>query len=72
MTAATGLGVSGPCGATSHRSAGVANGLEQSSAVACDHITMIPVGNLGRQIGRLFDHQEDALTHAIRAAFDLV
>jgi mRNA interferase MazF len=50
---------------------GVANGLEQTSVVACDHITTIPVGNLGRQIGRLFDHQEDALAQAIHAAFDL-
>lgn len=50
---------------------GPANGLEQASAVACDHITTILVGNLGRQIGRLFDHQERALTHAIHAAFDM-
>jgi mRNA interferase MazF len=50
---------------------GIANGLEHSSAVACDHITTIPVGSLGRQIGRFFDHQEDALTQAIHAAFDL-
>jgi mRNA interferase MazF len=48
-----------------------ANGLEQSGAIACDHITTIPVTSLGRQIGRLLDHQERALTGAIRAAFDL-
>jgi mRNA interferase MazF len=62
-TTIRGLSTEVPCG--------VANGLEQSSAAACDHITTIPVENLGRQIGRLFDHQEDALTQAIHAAFDL-
>jgi mRNA interferase MazF len=62
-TTVRGLSTEVPCG--------VANGLERSSAVACDHITTIPVGNLGRQIGRLFDHQERALTQAIHAAFDL-
>jgi mRNA interferase MazF len=48
-----------------------ANGLEHSGAVACDHITTIPVARLGRQIGQLLEHQESALTDAIRAAFDL-
>jgi mRNA interferase MazF len=62
-TTVRGLSTEVPCG--------VANGLEESSAVACDHITTIPVANLGRQIGRLSDHQEDALTQAIHAAFDL-
>lgn len=50
---------------------GEANGLEQSGVVACDHITTIPIGSLGCQIGRLFDHQENALTQAIHAAIDL-
>ena len=48
-----------------------ANGLEERCVVACDHITTIPVGTLGEQIGRLFDAQEPALSQAIRAAFDL-
>lgn len=48
-----------------------ANGLEQRSAVSCDHLATIPTGALGRQIGLLLDHQERALTDAIRAAFDL-
>jgi mRNA-degrading endonuclease toxin of MazEF toxin-antitoxin module len=39
--------------------------------VACDHITTIPAGRLGRQIGRLLDQQEAQLTNAIHAAFDL-
>ena len=50
---------------------GIANGLEQHSAVACDHITTVPVASLGQQIGRLLDHQEAELTAAIHAAFDL-
>lgn len=50
---------------------GPANGLEHAGAVACDHITTIPAARLGRQIGRLLDAQERALTEAIHAAFDL-
>jgi mRNA interferase MazF len=50
---------------------GTANGLEQRSAVACDHITTIPATSLGRQIGHLLDEQETVLTDAIHAAFDL-
>jgi mRNA interferase MazF len=62
-TTVRGLSTEVPCGA--------ANGLEQASAVACDHITTIPVAALGHQIGRLFDAQEASLTRAIHAAFDL-
>jgi mRNA interferase MazF len=50
---------------------GVDNGLGEGSAIACDHVTTIPVAALGRQIGRLLDAQEDDLTNGIRAAFDL-
>jgi mRNA interferase MazF len=50
---------------------GVANGLGQSSVVACDHITTIPKTALGTQIGLLLDEQEDSLSEAIRAAYDL-
>jgi mRNA interferase MazF len=50
---------------------GTDNGLEERCAVACDHITTIPVASLGQQIGRLLDEQEVALTRAIHAAFDL-
>jgi mRNA interferase MazF len=62
-TTVRGLSTEVPCGAV--------NGLEGASAIACDHITTIPVASLGRQIGRLMDDQEKALTCAIRAAFDL-
>jgi mRNA interferase MazF len=62
-TTVRGLSTEVPCGA--------ANGLQQSSAVACDHITTIPVGSLDRQIGGLLDNQERALTQALHAAFDL-
>lgn len=51
---------------------GTANGLEDQCVIACDHITTIPVAALlGKQIGRLLDHQETELSDAIRAAFDL-
>jgi mRNA interferase MazF len=50
---------------------GAANGLEDQCVAACDHVTTIPVGALGDQIGGLLDHQEPELSNAIRAAFDL-
>ncbi len=49
----------------------VKNGLEAPSVVNCDHVTTIPRGALGHQIGLLLDHQEGRLTEAIHAAFDL-
>ena len=50
---------------------GAANGLDQPSVVACDHVTTIPARALGAQIGLLLDDQEPVLSDAIRAAFDL-
>jgi mRNA interferase MazF len=50
---------------------GVANGLAGPSAVSCDNLTTIPVRSLGAQIGVLLDDQEQALSDAIGAAFDL-
>jgi mRNA interferase MazF len=50
---------------------GAANGLSQSSVVACDHVTTIPKAALGTQIGLLLDEQEKSLSKAIRAAYDL-
>jgi mRNA interferase MazF len=49
----------------------VANGLEGPSVVSCDNVTTIPKSALGEQIGVLLDDQEQALSGAIRAAFDL-
>jgi mRNA interferase MazF len=48
-----------------------ANGLAEPSVVSCDNVTTIPKSTLGEQIGLLLDHQEQALSDAIRAAFDL-
>jgi len=48
-----------------------ANGLAGPSVVSCDNITTIPVDALGAQIGVLLDPQEQALSDAIQAAFDL-
>jgi len=50
---------------------GPANGLEADCVVSCDNIVTIPANVLGRQIGVLLVIQEDALTEAIHAAFDL-
>jgi len=50
---------------------GAANGLAGPSIVSCDNITTIPVDALGGQIGVLLDDQEQALSDAIAAAFDL-
>lgn len=48
-----------------------ANGLAGRSVVSCDNITTIPTDALGEGIGVLLDHQEQMLSDAIRAAFDL-
>ncbi len=48
-----------------------ANGLEGPSVVSCDNITTIPTSVLGEQIGVLLDRQEQTLSAAVRAAFDL-
>jgi mRNA interferase MazF len=58
-------------GLSTELAVGAANGLDEDSVIACDHITTIPVAALVRQIGRLLDGQEADLTNAIRAAFDL-
>jgi mRNA interferase MazF len=50
---------------------GVANGLRLPSVVSCDNVTTIPTGALGARIGVLLDRQEEMLSTAIRAAFDL-
>lgn len=50
---------------------GRANGLDAAAAISCDNIVTMPVRSLGRQIGVLLPAQEDQLTAAIRAAFDL-
>ncbi len=51
---------------------GADNGLDHDCAVSLDNIVTIRIGQLGRQIGFLLEHQEPALTEAIRLAFDLV
>jgi len=48
-----------------------ANGISSPSVVSCDNVTTIPVTALGEQIGTLLDRQEQDLSDAIRAAFDL-
>ena len=48
-----------------------ANGLDGDGVISCDNIVTIPASALGPQIGVLLQHQEEALTTAIHAAFDL-
>ncbi|MBT1258505.1 type II toxin-antitoxin system PemK/MazF family toxin [Rhodococcus erythropolis] len=48
-----------------------ANGMTTEAVVSCDHITTIPANALGNIIGYLFPAQEESLTIAVRAAFDL-
>ena len=50
---------------------GPANGLDAGGVVSCDNIMTIPASALGRQIGVLMAAQEEGLSDAIRAAFDL-
>jgi mRNA interferase MazF len=50
---------------------GVANGLAGPSVVSCEDITTVPADTLGDQVGVLLDDQEQALTNATVAAFDL-
>ncbi len=50
---------------------GPANGLDHDCVISCDNITTVPADLIGRQIGYLLPSQEEALTAAIRAAFDL-
>ncbi len=50
---------------------GRANGLDAGCVVSCDNIVTVPASALGRQIGGLLPAQEEGLTEAIHAAFDL-
>jgi len=50
---------------------GAANGLAAPSVVSCDNVTTVLTSALGEQVGVLLDHQEQLLSDAIRAAFDL-
>jgi mRNA interferase MazF len=50
---------------------GAPNGPAHARAVSCDNIVTVPSAALGRRIGYLLPGQEQALTSAICAAFDL-
>ena len=50
---------------------GRANGLDHDSVVSCDNITTMPASSLLQQVGFLLPDQEQTLTAAIVAAFDL-
>lgn len=50
---------------------GPANGLQRDCVINCDNIHTVSVDDLGRHIGFLLPAQEEELTEAILAAFDL-
>lgn len=50
---------------------GPQNGVGVPSVVSCDNVGTVPKDRLGEQIGFLLDTQEQALSDAIRASFDL-
>jgi mRNA interferase MazF len=50
---------------------GTANGLDHDSVVSLDNVQTIPARQLGRQVGLLLIAQEEQLSRAIHAAFDL-
>jgi len=59
-------------GVATELAVGRQNGLDRPSAVKCDQVTSIPIGQLHEPCGFLLDAQELALHEAIQAAFDLV
>ena len=59
-------------GLSTEVSVGPSNGLDHNSVVSLDNIITIPAADLGRRVGWLLPEQEEALTEAIHAAFDLV
>ena len=50
---------------------GTVNGLRAAAVVSCDNLVTVPTAALGPQIGALLPSQEEALSGAVRAAFDL-
>ncbi|ANQ75717.1 MULTISPECIES: type II toxin-antitoxin system PemK/MazF family toxin [Rhodococcus] len=50
---------------------GIANGVDADSVISCENVTTIPSSALGRNIGYLLPAQEESLSAAVRAAFDL-
>ena len=50
---------------------GADNGLDHPGIVSCDNITTVAADQLLRQIGRLLPSQEEDLSRAVAAAFDL-
>jgi mRNA interferase MazF len=63
--------ISTPKGLSTEVPVDAANGLAGSWAVACDNVMTIPASAVRAQIGTLMDSQEQALSDAIQAAFDL-
>lgn len=58
-------------GLSTEVSVGPRNGLDHDGVISCDNIVTVPVTALGQQVGYLLADQEEELTAAIHAAFDL-
>jgi mRNA interferase MazF len=63
--------INAPQGLSTEVPVDAANGLAGSWAVSCDNVMTIPASAVRAQIGTLLDSQEQALSDAIQAAFDL-
>jgi mRNA interferase MazF len=50
---------------------GRANGLDHESVVSCDNVTTVASSSIGRLLGHLLPAQEQELSQAIAAAYDL-
>lgn len=50
---------------------GTAHGLQHNSVISCDNIATVATTAVQGRIGWLSDEDEEALTEAIHAAFDL-
>lgn len=48
------------------------NGLDAHGVISCDNVQTVLTEDIGRMIGWLLPDQEDALTAALYAAFDLL
>jgi len=51
---------------------GPRNGLDHECVASCDNITTISKTAIVRQVGFLFDDQEENVSRAVGAAFDLL
>jgi len=59
-------------GLTTEVPLGPRNGFDHDCVASCDNVTTVPKKAVVRQVGFLFDDQEENLARAIMAAFNLI